>query len=150
VHPQTSEGPKITKPLPRIEITEDQIDAVVRRFYARIRLHPQLGPIFNDSISTDPALWQTHEAKIGRFWRNALLRQPVYSGNPMLVHAGISDVQPEHFAVWLGVFDTVLTETLPTAAAASWSRLAHRVGRGLSLGLETARNRASGVPDLSL
>ena len=133
---------------PRIDVTGDQIDQVVQRFYARVRAHPKLGPIFFESLTRAPDIWQAHEAKIGRFWRNALLREPVYDGNPMLVHAGISAIEPAHFDIWLGLFDEVLSETLPRGAAQSWSRLAHRVGRGLSMGLSLARARAGGVPDL--
>ena len=134
--------------LTRVAIDEAMIEKVVARFYARVRVHPVLGPIFNSSISRDPALWQAHEAKVTRFWRNVLLRQPVYSGNPMLAHAGVSDIDPAHFAIWLELFDQVLDETLPPALAASWSRLAHRIGRGLSMGLQAARARLHEVPDL--
>jgi len=139
----------MTTALPKIDISEAQIKQVVTQFYARVRVHPVLGPIFNDRISTEPAWWAVHEAKIARFWRNALLRQPVYDGNPMLVHAGVSAIEPGHFAIWLGLFDAVLQETLPEPQAESWSRLAHRIGRGLSMGLATARARQTGVPDLT-
>ena len=134
--------------LPRIKVSEAQIDAVVAAFYAKVRGDAVLGPIFFESLTRAPDIWQAHEAKIGRFWRNALLREPVYDGNPMLVHAGISAIEPAHFNIWLGLFDEVLSETLPRGAAQSWSRLAHRVGRGLSMGLSLARARAGGVPDL--
>lgn len=139
----------VSQPANRLNVTEDEIDAVVALFYARVRVHPVLGPIFNDAISTDPDLWREHEAKIARFWRNALLRQPVYSGNPMMVHAFNPDVRADHFAVWLTLFDEVLAEVLPPATAQSWSRLAHRIGRGLSLGLDGARARVGGVPNLA-
>ena len=133
----------------RADLDEDQIDAVVRRFYARVRADPVIGPIFLDSLGTRADVWEAHEAKIARFWQNALLRRPVYAGNPMMVHAGISDLHRDHFAHWLSLFDAVLFEVLPPGTAQSWSRLAHRIGQGLSMGLEPARARASaGVPDL--
>lgn len=139
----------VSHPVHRVALSESQIDAVVARFYARVRVHPVLGPIFNDAVSLDAKAWRLHEAKIARFWRNVLLRQPVYSGNPMAVHAANPDVTAAHFDIWLALFDEVLTETLPFAAAQSWSRLAHRVGRGLSLGLDVARSRTGGVPNLT-
>lgn len=140
----------MTTGLTRIDVTEAQISQVVARFYTRVRAHPVLGPIFNGTIGTQADIWDAHEAKITRFWRNALLREPVYSGNPMLAHAGISAIKPEHFAIWLGLFDQVLMEILPANTALMWSHIAHRIGRGLSLGLETTRARAGGVPDLRL
>ena len=135
--------------LPRIKVSEAQIDAVVAAFYAKVRGDAVLGPIFFESLTRDGAIWRAHEDKIARFWRNALLRQPVYAGNPMLVHSGISAVKPAHFAIWLQLFDDVLAELLPGAIASSWSRLAHRIGRGLSMGLKQSRARAGSVPDLN-
>ena len=116
---------------PRIPVSEAQIDLVVARFYARVRAHPVLGPVFASHI-TD---WPNHEEKIGRFWRNALLLQRVYDGNPMQVHASAGNVHAAHFPVWLAIFDEVLEAELPLHLAQGWSMLAHRIGRGLSYGL---------------
>lgn len=123
---------------PRINITEGQIDRVVSRFYTRVRANETLGPIFNAHV-TD---WLAHEEKIGRFWRNALLFQRSYDGNPMQVHAAAGNVNAQHFPVWLSLFDMVLEEELPQPLATAWSGLAHRIGRGLAYGLpkQNARN----------
>jgi hemoglobin len=142
--------PHVSTALPRIDVTQAQIRLVADRFYARVRKDPVLAPIFHTTIGQDATIWEAHIDKITHFWRNALLREPVYSGNPMLVHSGISAIRPEHFALWLGLFDAVLTETLPPDTTALWSRTAHRIGRGLSLGLASARARQDGVPDLRL
>ena len=56
---------------PRFDVTPEQIDRVVAVFYAAIRRHEVLGPIFNAHV-TD---WPEHEEKIARFWRNAILRE---------------------------------------------------------------------------
>lgn len=140
----------MTTTLQRFDVTEAQIRAVADRFYARVRADAQLAPIFHTTIGHDAAVWEAHVTKITRFWRNALLRDPVYDGNPMLAHAGISAIQPAHFAIWLGIFDEVLEDVLPPDTAARWSHTAHRIGRGLSLGLASARARQGGVPDLHL
>jgi hemoglobin len=118
---------------PRFDITPDQIDAVVAEFYASIRLHPGLGPVFARHV-TD---WPAHEAKIARFWRNAILFERGYDGNPLAVHRAAGDVRPAMFDVWLGLFDSVLRRTLPAQTAAAWSDLAHRIGRALRYGMET-------------
>ena len=125
---------------PRIAVSEAQIDAVVTRFYARVRADATLGPVFAAHI-TD---WPTHEEKIGRFWRNALLLQQVYDGNPMQVHAQAGNVRTAHFPVWLALFDQVLTAELPPLLARGWSARAHRIGRGLSYGLP--QQQADDVP----
>jgi hemoglobin len=127
---------------PRIAVTEAQIDRVVAHFYGRVRTHPVLGPVFGAHVAD----WPAHEEKIGRFWRNALLYQRVYDGNPMQVHRVAGDVRVAHFPVWLRLFDEVLARELPAETAQAWSALAHRIGRGLSFGLPP--ESGSDVPDL--
>lgn len=117
---------------PRFPITDDQIATVVAEFYAAIRLHPGLGPVFAAHV-TD---WPAHEAKIARFWRNAILFERSYDGNPMAVHRAAGNVHAAMFTPWLALFDATLQRCLPPATAAAWSELAHRIGRGLSLGLQ--------------
>lgn len=79
--------------------------------------------------------WPAHEAKIARFWRNAILLERSYDGNPMQAHRAAGNVKGPMFEVWLGLFDSVLRRTLPAQTAAAWSDLAHRIGRGLRMGL---------------
>jgi hemoglobin len=129
---------------PRFPVTPAQIEAVVAEFYATVRTHPGLGPVFAAHV-TD---WPAHEAKIARFWRNAILLERSYDGNPMAVHRAAGDVRAQHFDVWLGLFDSVLRRTLPPETAAAWSALAHRIGRGLRMGVEDARAAAGSVPGL--
>jgi hemoglobin len=124
---------------PRFPVTDAQIDAVVAEFYACIRSHPGLGPVFAAHV-TD---WPAHEAKIARFWRNAILFERSYDGNPLAVHRAAGDVRPGMFEVWLGLFDSVLRRELPAETAAAWSELAHRIGRSLRFGME---DRPAGPP----
>ena len=116
---------------PRLPVTAAQIDAVVADFYARIRQHPELGPVFARHVGD----WPAHEAKIAGFWRNAILMERGYDGNPMQVHRSAGDVRADHFAPWLALFDQVLQDRLPAPAASGWSAMAHRIGRSLAMGL---------------
>ena len=129
---------------PRFNVTPEQIDRVVAVFYAAIRRHEVLGPIFGRHV-TD---WPEHEEKIARFWRNAILYERSYDGNPMRTHMQAGDVKAEHFAPWLMLFDETLRRTLPEETAAGWSALAHRIGAGLRMGVEDLRERAPGAPIL--
>ena len=124
---------------PRFPITADQINLVVAEFYAVVRQHPGLGPVFAAHVSD----WPAHEAKIARFWRNAILMERSYDGNPFAIHRDAGDVRAPMFDVWLGLFDSVLRRHLPAETAQSWSALAHRIGRGLRMGVESG-----GVPGL--
>lgn len=121
---------------PRIPLTRAQIEQVVTTFYARVRRDAVIGPVFLNNLSDDAAIWRTHEAKITDFWANAILHERSYSGNPMMVHSGISAIKPEMFARWLDLFDETLAGELPDQIAAQWSALAHRIGRGLRMGVE--------------
>ena len=119
---------------PRFPITAAQIDRVVADFYAAIRQHPGLGPVFAAHVSD----WPAHEAKIAGFWRNAILLERSYDGNPMQKHRAAGNVRPGLFGPWLGLFDTVLTRNLAPETAAQWSALAHRIGQGLRYGVTEA------------
>lgn len=129
---------------PRFAVTPAEIDRVVGDFYACIRVHPGLGPVFATHV-TD---WPAHEAKIARFWRNAILREPVYDGNPLAVHRRAGNVRPGMFDPWLGLFDSVLRRNLAPEAAAAWSALAHRIGRALRYGVVETTTLPQGVPKL--
>lgn len=119
---------------PRFDITPDQIARVVATFYASVREHPGLGPVFAAHV-TD---WPAHEEKIARFWRNAILNERDYDGNPLAAHRDAGNVRLPMFAVWLGLFDSVLRQELPPDTAEAWSTLAHRIGRSLMFGLQFA------------
>jgi hemoglobin len=116
---------------PRFDVTPEQIDRVVQVFYGAVRRHEVLGPVFASHV-TD---WPEHELKIAAFWRNAVLYDRGYDGNPMQVHRRAGNVRPEHFDAWLMLFDATLLRVLPRETARAWSALAHRIGAGLRMGV---------------
>ncbi len=129
---------------PRFFVTPDQIDAQVAAFYAGVRAHPVLGPVFAAHVQD----WPAHEEKIGRFWRNAILHERVYDGSPMVAHREAGDVREDHFPIWLALFDDTAARVLPEDAAAAWSAMAHRIGRALAMGVSDARRCPGAVPSL--
>lgn len=129
---------------PRFPITRPEIARVVAAFYARIRLHPGLGPVFAAHISD----WPPHEAKIADFWANAILFERSYDGNPLLVHRAAGNVHPGMFDSWLALFDLTLREELRPDQAAAWSALAHKIGRSLRAGVVEQTKGPGGVPIL--
>ena len=139
----------MSNPLQRFPITADEITRVMTKFYARIRVHPELGPVFNGILGHDRATWDTHEDKIAGFWRNALLREQSYSGNPMQVHLATPQILDAHFPLWLDLFDEVLTIELPAETAAAWSALAHRIARGFRMRMSEDRAPKGAPPLLS-
>jgi hemoglobin len=129
---------------PKFNITRPEIEQVVAAFYAQIRSHAVLGPVFAAHI-TD---WPPHEAKISRFWASAILHERSYDGNPMAVHLKAKNVRPGMFSVWLELFDTVLNTELQPDQARAWSALAHRIGRSLRAGVVDRNTLPGGVPNL--
>jgi hemoglobin len=129
---------------PKFPVTHDQIDEVVRRFYAKVRVHPALSPIFANHVHN----WSPHEAKIASFWRNAIGLDRSFDGNPQQVHMAAHDIQGHHFELWLGLFDETLNETLPPETAAAWSTLAHRIGRALKMSIDQRDAIPGAIPKL--
>lgn len=138
----------MTQPLQRFPITIDEIDRLVAVFYGEIRKHPVLGPIFHNQIGTEAQVWRDHEAKIASFWRNAILIDRDYQGNPMRKHMEVKAIKPHHFDQWLALFETVAKAELDTQTAQSIISLAHRIGRGLRYGIEHGHQNAGSPPSL--
>jgi hemoglobin len=130
---------------PKFDITRPEIERVVAAFYARIRAHPVLGPVFAAHVHD----WPAHEAKIARFWASVILHERSYDGNPLAVHLKAGNVRPGMFSVWLELFDSVLKDELRPEQAAAWSELAHRIGRSLRAGVVDRETLPGGVPKLS-
>lgn len=128
---------------PRFDISEDQIARVVAAFYAAIRAHPGLGPVFAAHV-TD---WPAHEAKIADFWSGSILHTNRYGGNPFARHRDAGNVRPGMFETWLALFDQILAQELPPEPARAWSALAHKIGRSLRAGVSDV-TRPGAVPNL--
>lgn len=129
---------------PRFEITRPEIERVVAAFYAAVRRHPGLGPVF--AVHVDD--WPAHEAKVSDFWANSILHERSYDGSPMAAHVKAGNVKPGMFSTWLALFDATLEAELPPEKAAAWSALAHRIGRSLRAGVVERETLPGGVPKL--
>jgi hemoglobin len=129
---------------PRFDITRPEIERVVTAFYAAVRAHPGLAPVF--AVHVDD--WPAHEAKVADFWANAILHERSYDGSPMSAHVQARNVRPGMFSTWLDLFDSVLKAELRPDQAAAWSALAHRIGRSLRAGVVERETLAGGVPKL--
>ncbi len=129
---------------PRFDVTRPQIESVVARFYAAVRDHPGLGPVFAVHV-TD---WPRHEAKVADFWANTILHERKYDGTPVTAHVNAGNVRPGMFETWLALFDRVLALELPPDLAAAWSALAHRIGRSLRAAVVDREKLPGGIPKL--
>lgn len=136
----------MSTPVPKFDITAEEIDALVAEFYARIRAHPGLGPIFARAIALeDGPAWRAHEAKIAGFWRNAVGIDRSYDGNPMRVHVENRDIHPGMFSTWLDLFARTAHDVLPEEKATRMRALAERIGAGMRYAV-TERDTVRGAP----
>ena len=74
---------------------------LVDRFYEKVRVDDELGPIFARSIPGD---WGPHLATMRDFWSSIMLTSGRYHGNPVAVHGRLEGMKPQLFAHWLTLF----------------------------------------------
>ena len=114
------------------DISEEDLDRVVRAFYGRVRADARLGPIFNNAIDD----WEHHLRKLQAFWSSVMLWSGRYKGQPMAVHIGqATHMTPAAFERWLQLWRETTDELLEPAAAAALQDKASRIAESLSLGI---------------
>jgi hemoglobin len=106
------------------------IEKVIRTFYARARLDPLIGPIFNSRVQD----WEHHLAKISDFWSAVMLRTGRYQGQPMRLHLPLP-IDSRHFDRWLELFERTARELCPTPIAEEFAQRARTIGRSLEMGI---------------
>ena len=117
------------------QITEDDIAALSKVFYAMVRKDALLGPVFNNKIGTDDAEWQPHIQHINDFWSGIFLKTGRFNGNPMAKHAPLPGLTPEHFRQWLKLFAIAGAKTLPPHKQDAFNQTAQRIAQSLQMGL---------------
>jgi hemoglobin len=112
------------------KITEAEISALVDRFYAKVRLDPDIGPIFNAIVGD----WPHHLATLKDFWSTVLLTTGRYKGDPMMTHLQLP-LDPDHFGRWLGLFAETANEVLPADHAQTVITKSHRIAANFTAGI---------------
>jgi hemoglobin len=113
-------------------VTEADMERLVRRFYDLCHADPVLGPFFAQTVAD----FETHVQVVIDFWSSALLKTGKYRGNQFMAHAK-HPIEPEHFDIWLTLFEQAATETLPPAMAAEAMIKARQMGRSIKAGMFT-------------
>ncbi|WP_044561589.1 group III truncated hemoglobin [Azospirillum sp. B4] len=129
---------------PFAAFTEETLAVLVGVFYDRVRQDDLLGPIFNGVVGTEEAAWDRHRARIVDFWSSVLLSTGRYEGRPMVVHAGLPMIGPDHFRRWLALFQDTAQGLFTAEAAARLAETSTRIGRSLQMGLAVARGEDAG------
>jgi hemoglobin len=114
-------------------ITEDSIAILIDDFYARVRRHEALGPVFDVAIAEDE--WPEHLKTMRRFWSSVMLTSGRYSGNPVAVHRAVVGIQRPLFADWLALFTQTASELFEAGPASELAAKAQRIATSLQLAL---------------
>jgi hemoglobin len=113
-------------------VSEDGIRQLVDAFYFKIRVDPELAPIFARAIPGD---WQPHLTKMYAFWSSVMLTTGRYKGNPVAKHLVIPDMKPELFERWLALFDATCRALFDDATSEAFRIKAERIAESLKLAL---------------
>jgi hemoglobin len=109
-------------------ISADDISRLVDDFYADVRVHPVLGPIFNTRLE---GKWPEHLTKLKAFWRSVLLTSGEYVGRPVPAHNNIEELESRNFAEWLHLFDQHIERIFEPEAQVIIKEKARRIARSL-------------------
>jgi hemoglobin len=104
----------------------DGLADLLRHFYADVRQHTVLGPIFNARIQD----WPAHLAHIQEFWARQTGGPSAYSGGLAAAHVPLG-ILPSDFQHWLELWDFNCRRHLAAPEADDMSALAHRIGEQL-------------------
>jgi hemoglobin len=99
------------------------LSKVLHSFYADVRQHQVIGPIFLERIHD----WPAHIAKIAEFWARATGGPSKYVGPMPVKHLSLG-LAPEHFHFWLELWDFNCRRNLAEREAQELSALAHGIG----------------------
>ena len=115
-------------PLPHYA-TDDQIETLVARFYARIRSDAELGPIFHAAIGAD---WTAHLKTMCDFWSSVMNTSGRYK--PIPAHIKLNGIEPRHFERWLRLFSETAHALFDPNLASMFVQRAERIAESLKLG----------------
>lgn len=121
-------------------ISPEEISDLVDQFYAKVRLDPTIGPIFNEAIAN----WPAHLALLKDFWSTVLLTERRYKGDPLSKHLELP-IDHEHFDRWLALFEETAGETMTPMHAAIVVAKSHRIAHNFKLAIAYQREQTANV-----
>lgn len=99
---------------------------MLKYFYADVRQHREIAPIFADHIQD----WPAHLEKIADFWSGATGGPASYRGAMPLRHVNLG-LEERHFRAWLGLWARHCRAHLPPAEAEELIAVAESIGQRL-------------------
>ena len=99
---------------------------LLRHFYADVRQHREIGPIFTAHIQD----WPAHLEKIANFWSNVTGGPIAYEGPMPQKHFPLG-LEAHHFEAWLGLWSRHCQAHLAPTEAAELIAAAEGIGQRL-------------------
>jgi hemoglobin len=125
----------------QIGIDEALVSELVETFYARIRSHDLLGPIFEEHVGD----WPTHLQKMKNFWASIAIESGRFHGSPMAKHIALGSLEHGHFDEWLALFSETLDDIVEgEEARAFFQERAARIAESLHMGIQLQRHGLEG------
>ena len=88
------------------DVTKENINTMVIRFYSKILKDKTVGPFFinklGDNLNND--LWKPHIQLLTNFWAALTLGDQEYRGNPFAPHLELGALERVTFEQWLRLF----------------------------------------------
>lgn len=104
----------------------DGLALLLRRFYADVRQHDVIGPIFAAQVHD----WPAHLEKIAGFWSGLTGGPALYGGGMAARHIPLRLEEP-HFQAWLGLWHRHCKAHLPAQEADEMIAIAESIGQRL-------------------
>lgn len=102
------------------------LQLLLRRFYADVRQHNEIGPIFGENVED----WPAHLEKIADFWSGLTGGPALYGGGMAARHIPLR-LEEKHFQAWLGLWRRHCEAHLPAPEAAELITIAEAIGQRL-------------------
>lgn len=109
-------------------IDPPSIERLVTGFYARVRDHERLGPLFEARLA---GRWPVHLDRMVSFWCTVLLREASFKGDPVGRHRALDQVVSEDYRLWLDLFRSETRAVFVPAAAEAVIAAAERIAESL-------------------
>jgi len=111
----------------------NDISILVNAFYAKIRKHELLGPIFNGHIP--PEKWPEHLSKLTDFWETNLFGIAKFKGSPSRKHVDVDmnlghTIEQVHFGSWLQLWFETIDELYEGQLATKAKESARKMAAG--------------------
>ena len=96
---------------------------LLRHFYADVRQHALIGPIFQAHIEN----WTAHIEKIADFWSGLTGGPAQYRGGMAWKHLALN-LEEAHFQAWLSLWKRTCRTHLAESQAVAMSQIADNIG----------------------